>query len=288
MPITALPTPPSRADAANFAARGDAFMAALPAFATEANTLQTDVNAKQSTASDAANTATTKAAAASTSEANAATSKTGADAARDAAVVARTAAEAALDSFDDRYLGPKAVAPTLDNDGNALLTGALYFDTVIGGGVLRVWQVSVWVTLPVANAAALLNTATGGLVATNVQAALEELAAAIAARVSKTSATGSQLVPSGTTAQRDVAPVYGAQRANSTLNQQEWWNGTAWVPMGGGATGAPGNAVFHQNDQTVTGDYTIPVGKNAVTAGPISIATGVTVTVSAGSTWSIV
>ena len=47
MAITALPTPPTRSDPATFAARGDAFLAALPTFATEANALQLDVNTKQ-------------------------------------------------------------------------------------------------------------------------------------------------------------------------------------------------------------------------------------------------
>lgn len=54
MTITALPTPPSRSDPANFSARSDAFLGALPAFATEANALQEDVNEKQVLASDAA------------------------------------------------------------------------------------------------------------------------------------------------------------------------------------------------------------------------------------------
>ncbi len=54
MSITALPTPPSRSDPANFAARGDAFMSALPTFATEANALQADVNEKQVSASESA------------------------------------------------------------------------------------------------------------------------------------------------------------------------------------------------------------------------------------------
>lgn len=57
MTITALPTPPSRSDSANFATRGDAFLAALPTFATEANVLQTDVNAKQAAAAVSANAA---------------------------------------------------------------------------------------------------------------------------------------------------------------------------------------------------------------------------------------
>jgi hypothetical protein len=47
-----------------------------------------------------------------------------------AAAASATAAEAAYDSFDDRYLGSKTSAPTLDNDGNALITGALYWNSV--------------------------------------------------------------------------------------------------------------------------------------------------------------
>lgn len=106
--------------------------------------------------------------------------------------------------------------------------------------------------------------------------------------VSRTSPTGSMRVPAGTTGQRDVSPVYGDQRANSTLNSMEWYNGTAWVPMGGGATGAAGNYVFHENDKIITGNYTLVGTKNAITAGPIQIANGVTVTIADGATWSIV
>ena len=46
-------------------------------------------------------------------------------------VAAKDAAEAALDSFEDTYLGGKASDPTLDNDGNALIVGAQYFNTTI-------------------------------------------------------------------------------------------------------------------------------------------------------------
>jgi len=55
--------------------------------------------------------------------------ETNAETAQTAAEVAQAAAEAALDNFDDRFLGAKASDPTLDNDGNALLDGALYFNT---------------------------------------------------------------------------------------------------------------------------------------------------------------
>ena len=57
---------------------------------------------------------------------------------------------------------------------------------------------------------------------------------------------------------------------------------------GGGATGATGNYVFYENDQTVTGDYTLANGKNAGTFGPVTIADGITVTIPDGATWSIV
>lgn len=67
------------------------------------------------------------------------------------AVEGADAAEAALDSLDDRYLGAKASAPTTDNDGEALLTGALYWDTVLSG--MRSWNGSMWVTLPAATKA---------------------------------------------------------------------------------------------------------------------------------------
>jgi hypothetical protein len=61
-----------------------------------------------------------------------------------------------------------------------------------------------------------------------------------------------------------------------------------WTQIGGGATGTGNNQVFVLNDQTVTASYTIPTGKNASSAGPITIATGVTVTVPTDSTWVIV
>ena len=59
-----------------------------------------------------------------------------------AAQAAQTAAEAALDSFDDRYLGAKASAPSLDNDGNALITGALYWNTT--SNTMFVWSGTAW------------------------------------------------------------------------------------------------------------------------------------------------
>lgn len=59
-----------------------------------------------------------------------------------AAVAAADAAAASYDAFDDRYLGSKVADPTLDNDGNALLTGALYFNSV--SGAMRVYGGTGW------------------------------------------------------------------------------------------------------------------------------------------------
>lgn len=123
---------------------------------------------------------------------SAALSKTDADAARDAAVTAKMAAEAALDSFDDRYLGAKAVAPTVDNDGAALLIGALYWDTALPG--MRSWNGSAWVTLQAATAAAISNTPAGSIAATTVQSAIDELDAE-KAPLSSPALTGTPTAP---------------------------------------------------------------------------------------------
>ena len=87
--------------------------------------------------------AAASAAAAATSASNAATSETNAGNSASTASTAATNAAASYDSFDDRYLGAKSSTPTLDNDGNALLTGALYWDTV--ANQMRVYTGSVWV-----------------------------------------------------------------------------------------------------------------------------------------------
>ena len=56
----------------------------------------------------------------------------------------------------------------------------------------------------------------------------------------------------------------------------------------GGAAGGGSDKVFFENDQNVTANYAITTNKNAMTAGPITIDAGVTVTIPTGSEWSIV
>jgi Coiled stalk of trimeric autotransporter adhesin len=99
--------------------------------------------------------------------------------------------------------------------------------------------------------------------------------------------TGAIKIPVGTTAQQPT-PATGMIRYNSTLGQFQGYYASAWASIGGGATGGGSDQVFVLNDQTVTVNYTIPTGKNASSAGPITINTGITVTVPDNSTWVIV
>jgi hypothetical protein len=99
---------------------------------------------------------------------------------------------------------------------------------------------------------------------------------------------GTIKVTADTTANRPASPAAGTFRFNTTLSQFEGYNGTAWGIVGAGATGGAGNYVFFENDQNVTVNYTLTSGKNAVSAGPITIDSGVTVTVPSGQTWTIV
>ena len=156
--ITALPTTPSRSnDPENFSNNADAFLGAFPLFRTEANAQaayndtvaaavtasQTAAAASATTATTQAGTATTQAGIATTQAGNATTQAGNASTSATNAAASATAAAASFDSFDDRYLGAKATNPTLDNDGNALLTGALYFNTATNE--MRAWSGSAWV-----------------------------------------------------------------------------------------------------------------------------------------------
>jgi len=122
--------------------------------ATNAASSATAAASSASSASSSASTATTQATNAAASASAASTSASSASAAHTAAEAARDAALSAYDNFDDRYLGPKSSDPTLDNDGNALLTGALYFNT--SSNVMKVYTGSSWVAAYVSAAGVLL------------------------------------------------------------------------------------------------------------------------------------
>ena len=343
--------------------------------ATEAANALSQATNSQNSANDSANSAT--------------------DAATSASEAADSAADAALrfDEFDDRYLGTKATDPTVDNDGNPLLTGALYFNSVTQ--IMMTYTGSVWQTIttgtgglqiannlsdlqnvatartnlglgtaattastdyataaqgtladsavqPTDNISTLTNdsgyvtpsstatftnkagnisqwtndagyltsfTETNDLTAavtwanvpdanitqssvTQHQAALsitESQISDLGTYVVETSATGSAEIPSGTTAQRDVTPAAGYLRFNTTDSSFEGYDGSAWgaIGGGGGATGGGGDQVFYENGQTITTSYTLTTNTNAMSTGPLTVNSGVSVTVPSGSRWVV-
>jgi hypothetical protein len=123
--------------------------------ATNAASSATAASGSASTATTQAGIATTQATNASTSASTATTQASNASTSATNAASSATAAAASYDSFDDRYLGAKSSNPTVDNDGNALLTGALYWNTT--SSEMRVYSGSAWITsyLPAAGYLAL-------------------------------------------------------------------------------------------------------------------------------------
>lgn len=115
--------------------------------ATSATTATTQAGIATTKATEAATSAanaSSSASSASTSATNSATSASAASTAQIAAETAQSAAEAIYDNFDDRYLGAKATDPTLDNDGNALLIGALFFST--SDNIMKVYTATGWLS----------------------------------------------------------------------------------------------------------------------------------------------
>jgi hypothetical protein len=161
MTIPALPAAPLPTDTpAEFNSKAFAFLGALDPWGDAVDLVAAAVDADATTASTAAGTATTQAGIATTKAGEALASANAAAASQTAAGLSATSAAASFDSFDDRYLGAKTSDPTLDNDGNALLTGAMYFNSV--AGEMRVWSGSAWAAayLPASGYATLTGTQT--------------------------------------------------------------------------------------------------------------------------------
>jgi hypothetical protein len=135
--------------AATSATSAAASATAAATSATSADSAASIAIAQASNASASATAAATSATSAAASATAAATSATSAAASATAAATsaadALTSANSAAttyDNFDDRYLGAKSTPPTVDNDGNPLLVGALYFNSVLAA--MYVWTGTVW------------------------------------------------------------------------------------------------------------------------------------------------
>lgn len=131
--------------ATNAATSATAAASSATSAASSATTATTQASNASTSATNAATSETnaaTSASNASTSETNAATSASSASTSATAAQAAQTAAEAALDNFDDVYLGAKASDPSVDNDGDPLTAGDLYFNTTVNQ--LKYYDGSSW------------------------------------------------------------------------------------------------------------------------------------------------
>jgi len=161
-----------------------------------------------------ATSAADSAAAAAVSESNAATSETNAGNSATAAAASASAAADSYDSFDDRYLGAKSSEPSVDNDGNALLTGALFWDTTAES--MKVYSGSAWVAAYVDSGSYLQSSNN-----------LSDLADASTARTNLGVAIGTDVQAyDADTAKTDVAQTFSAQQTFAELNETVYTLGT--------------------------------------------------------------
>ena len=142
------------------------------------------------------------------------------EAATSAANAAASAANAAAsyDSFDDRYLGAKASNPTLDNDGGALLTGAIYWNTT--SSEMRAYSGSAWTAtyLP-AGVTSFAGNSTGLTPATSTTGAITLGGTLVAANggtgLSTVGTAGNVLTSNGTTWQSTTPAASGASKGQA-------------------------------------------------------------------------
>jgi len=258
---TAAATSAASAAASTSAAAASAAAAATSEAnaATSATSAANSATAAATSATSAANSATAAATSATSASASANAAATSATSASASATAAATSASSALtsansaatsyDQFDDRYLGDKSSDPTLDNDGGALLTGALYFNTVVGA--MKVYDGAAW-----------------DLVAPDTSNFID-----------KAILTAKGSIISASTASTPVALTVAATNGYLLSVSSATTSGLAWI--------APPVDIFSLNLQTLTSNYTIDAGYNAHSVGPVTIATGITITIPSGATWLI-
>ena len=166
---------------------------------------------------------------------------------------------------------------TVNTEITALLDSAIAGTTTISSDA----DVTLTTTTGAANTSrqVILLWTAGGTVTRNITAPAQSKTYVV---INKTSSTQSIVL-------RGVGPTTGVTigAGSSAICA---WNGLDFVKISGsgGATGGGSDQIFYENGQTVNNDYTITTNSNAGSFGPITVASGVTVTVPTGSTWSIV
>tara|TARA_R100000951_G_scaffold61738_1_gene51860 strand:+ start:432 stop:2180 length:1749 start_codon:yes stop_codon:yes gene_type:complete len=225
-------------------------------------------------AATSATAAATSASNASTSASSASTSATNAGNSETAAASSAAAAATTYDNFDDRYLGDKSSDPTVDNDGNALLTGALYFNTA--SNQMKVYSGSAWVAVaPTATSINLASEVTGTLPVANGGTGV-------------TSKTGTGAVVLGTaptiTGMTLAGAVTGADQTVSAINLKDYGEITNAL---GNTTGAKtidltlGNSVTATTTGATTWTFSNPTASDELCSFSIKLVNGG----SAAQTW---
>lgn len=331
----------SATNAANSATSASNSASSASTSATNAANSASSASTSASNAASSASSASSSASSASTSASNAATSASN-------AATSESNTASLYDQFDDRYLGNKTSDPTLDNDGNALLTGALYFNS--STNKLRVYNGSSWqdatnagtvtsvamsvptgLTVtgsPITSSGTLAVSYTAGYsIPTDTEQAnwdtaygwgnhasagyldSGDIGSSVLAYDSNlqsfvntftlptTDGTNGQVLttngsgslsfstPSTVAALNDLTDVV---ITSPSTDQVLKYDGTNWINgTGGGGGGAVANGCIYENSTNITSNYTLTTGKNAMSVGPISIASGVSVTVPSGQRWVV-
>lgn len=202
----------------------------------------------------------------------AATKVTAAQTAQTAAETAQAAAEAALDSFDDRFLGTKASDPTLDNDGNALTDGALYFDTT--NNVMKVYDLggTQWLqTTPTSAEQTNIDTVAG--ISSNVTtvAGISANVTTVATNITDVNSFANlyRIASTEPSTNNDEGDLY----FNTTSNTMRVYNGTSFQDVAPLATSV---TVSQVSDLTATAAELNTLDGITATVGELNILDGVT------------
>ena len=322
------------ATATTKASEASASATAALASETAAATSETNAAASETSATTSASTATTQATAASTSatnaatsetnaatsETNAATSETNAAASETASAASQVAAAnsaasaaAAFDNFDDSYLGSKTSDPTVDNDGDPLTNGDLYFNST--ANEMRVYDGANWIAATSAGSASLINynyTATAGqttfsgaddnaltlsYTADNLLVTLNGIVIEDGTDYTATSGTSVVLTSGAAVSDELNIVAFKSFTVSNTYTKAEAdarYIATG-TPTGGGLfkgengeVGSSAGDIFRINQQTLNTSTTIDADENASATGPLAVASGVTLTVTTGGNLSIV
>jgi len=245
---------------------------------------------------------------ASTNATNAAASAVSAGNAQTAAEAARDATLTAYDNFDDRYLGSKTSNPTVDNDGNALLAGSLYFNSV--SGAMQVYTGSAWVAAYVSGTG-FLSSANNLSDVASTSTARTNLGLVASATTDTTNASNisSGTLPTGrlpaftgdatTSAGASALTLATVNSTTGTFGSSSsipvvTVNGKGLVTSvttsavaGGQYFGSAASKAIAYNEDSIAENITTTSGKNCLSVGPITIASGFSVTVASGQRWVI-